>query len=510
MTSMHGAPERGSAVARGRFTETGRFGRMFPYLRSLTSFQPGPVALGRVGGRMDGGNPPPTDTSQDNPRIAAGYTFLGQFIDHDVTFDPTSVLEQQIDPHATRNFRTPALELDSVYGLGPGAQPYLYDQDHRGRLLLDPSGGDLPRNSQGRALIGDPRNDENVLVSQLHTLFLRFHNRVLDDHTDPAAGSDARFQEAQRLVRWHYQWLVLHEFLPRLVGRATVEDAVDRLPFRFADDRAFMPVEFSAAAYRFGHTQVRPGYRLSGDSAARPRGAVLFPDSPGAAASVGDLRGGRPVPEELRVDFDAFFGPTAQPSKLIDPRISTTLLRLPFSVVGPQAGTTTPPEDHPMVHSLATRNLQRGLDARLPSGQAVARRLKVPVLEDDVLWDGVEGGRGPAPLWFYVLREAEVMTGGRMLAGVGAQVVVRVLTAMLEADKASYVVQDPGWEPTLGPVDGRFTMSDLVNLTLGNTLGQEEVLDTSDATALLPATRTPVAAESGTGDRAGAPSTTEV
>ena len=135
MASMHGAPERGSAVPRGRFTETGRFGRMFPYLRSLHSFEPGPVALGRVGGRMDGGSPPPSDTSQNNPRIKAGYTFLGQFLDHDVTFDPTSVLEQQIDPQATRNFRTPALELDSVYGLGPGAQP-VGRVDERGHRLL--------------------------------------------------------------------------------------------------------------------------------------------------------------------------------------------------------------------------------------------------------------------------------------------------------------------------------------------------------------------------------------
>ena len=141
---------------------------------------------------------------------------------------------------------------------------------------------------------------------------------------------------------------------------------------------------------------------------------------------------------------------------------------------------------------MAATDTVKSLDAHLPSGQAVARRLRVPVLEDATLWDGVEGGRGPAPLWFYVLREAEVMTGGRMLAGVGAQVVARVFAAMLEADKASFLVQDPTWEPTLGPVPGRFTMSDLVYLTLGTSLGHEDVdALPGGATITLPSSRTP-------------------
>jgi hypothetical protein len=484
--AMHGFQDRGAYVPRGRFTETGRFGRMFPYLRTLYSFEPGPEALGRVGGRMDGGSPPPSDTTQDNPRIRAGYTFLGQFIDHDVTFDPTSVLEQQIDPQATKNFRTPALELDSLYGLGRGPQPYLYDQDAPGKFLLGGTDGDdLPRNSQGRALIGDPRNDENVLVSQLHLLFLKFHNKVFDTCTDESQPPDERFQTAQTLVRWHYQWLVVNEFLGRLVGADVIGRAIDDMPFRF-EHEAYMPVEFSVAAFRFGHSQVRPGYLLSDPaSPPPPRGALMFPDLPDAAVGVGDLRGGRPIPDQLQVDWAAFFGDAAQASKLIDPRISTTLLRLPFSVVGRQPGEPdTAGDDRPMIRSLATRNLQRGIDARLPSGQAVARHLCLPEIPDDELWDGVDGGTGPAPLWFYLLREAELQTDGHMLSGVGAQIVARVFAAMLEADKASYLVQDPYWEPTLGSEPGRFTMSDLVNFTLGTELGQEP------AVADLPAGRT--------------------
>jgi hypothetical protein len=132
---MHGFDNRGVNVPRGRYYQAGRFGRMFPELRSLKSFDPGPIDLGKVGSAMDGGNPPPSDTSQNNPRIKAGYTFLGQFLDHDLTLDATSQLEQQVDVSATTNFRTPALELDSVYGLGPAVQPQLYDREKPFRFV---------------------------------------------------------------------------------------------------------------------------------------------------------------------------------------------------------------------------------------------------------------------------------------------------------------------------------------------------------------------------------------
>jgi len=458
---MHGFEDRGWKVDPGRFAETGRFGRMFPELRSLTEFTPGPVALGAVDGPMDGDRTELGGTPQDNPRIKAGYTFLGQFIDHDLTLDATSVLEQQIDPGALRNFRTPAFELDSVYGLGPGVHPYLYEKRNPFRLLIGPDGGDLPRNHEERALIGDPRNDENIIVSQLHLLFLKFHNKVFDDHVVGVGGAQARFEAAQTMVRWHYQWIVLHEFLPRLVGTATIARVLRERPFRYPSD-AFMPLEFSVGAYRFGHTQVRPGYSLGED-----RRAVLFPEKPDAPVGR-DLRGGRAVPKELRVDWERFFGLTAQPSKLIDPLLSRPLLRLPESVIPPGV-----PDEH---RSLATRNLQRGLDARLPAGQTIANHLQIAALSETQIWDGVPGGDGLAPLWFYILREGEVLAGGRRLAGVGAEIVARVFVALLLADRASFLVQDPQWTPTLpSAVPGRFTMSDMVNLTLGKNLASEDV-----------------------------------
>ncbi|OQW35461.1 MAG: hypothetical protein A4E19_01485 [Nitrospira sp. SG-bin1] len=457
MQCLHGFDDRGLNVPLGRFNQPGRFGRMFPELRSLTAFDPGPVELGKVDGAMDGGNPGPGDTSQNNLRIKAGYTFLGQFIDHDLTLDTTSQLEQQVDVTATINFRTPALELDSVYGLGPAVQPHLYDRDKPFRLLLSPDGNDLPRNSQGTALIGDPRNDENAIIAQLHLIWLKFHNQVFEKEFAGMPVGRERFEAAQKLVRWHYQWLVVNEFLPRICGSKLVPNTVAYPSFEFKD-HAFMPVEFSVAAYRFGHSQTRPGYLLGRTGGIRA--AALFPDDPSIPNSVGDLRGFRPIPPELRIEWNTFFGPSAQPSKLVDTKLSRVMLRLPDGVV--------PPGTPDKFRSLATRNLQRGIDMRLPAGQHVARRLCIPKrLSENEIWttNGTKVGSGPAPLWFYVLREGEVRAKGRRLAGAGAAIVARTFIACLLADKASYLWQDPEWIPTLGK-NGRFTASDLVNYAL--------------------------------------------
>jgi Animal haem peroxidase len=470
---MHGFNYREPEVPRGRFNEPGRFGRMFPWLRSLKSFDPGPEALGKDGGPMDGGLV--FDPSQDNPRIKAGYTFLGQFIDHDLTLDTTSILERQVDVDGTTNFRTPAFELDSVYGLGPSVQPYLYVDGQPGPLLLHPNGEDLQRNTQGRAIIGDPRNDENSLISQLHLLFIKFHNKVYATEFPDIDEGKPRFEATQTFVRWHYQWLVLNEFLPRIVGTNLAAAEIAAPSFEFESSHAFMPVEFSVAAYRFGHSQVRPAYliRPPAGPGQPPAVAILFPALPNAPASVGDLRGFREIPAALRVDWSAFFGATAGQSKLIDTRISTPLLKLPTRVI-PESETVDRRK------SLATRNLQRGIDMRLPSGQTLAGHLGLTPLSEAEIWTNTVGtvqgtvGSGPAPLWFYCLREGEVLAAGHRLAGVGAAIVARTFVGLMKKDKASYLVQDPGFVPKIG-TGGRFTMTDLVNYTLGTSLPSEDL-----------------------------------
>src|SRR5215510_12964479 len=263
----------------------GKFGRMFRALRPATfgsTVEESEQNLLRLGEAMSADFDAPKDGKDDEESgIPALYTYLGQFIDHDLTFDPASSLQKQNDPDALVDFRTPRFDLDCVYGRGPDDQPYLYD-GHNHFLLGDPlSGGgdpgarDLARNqaTPRRALIGDPRNDENVIVSQLHGLFLRFHNRLVQENPQ------SPFAEIQRLVRFHYQFVVVNDFLPRIIHSSVIGALKshgrydrDKLQFFRWKNDPFMPVEFSVAAYRLGHSMVRPGYRLN-DNVLKP----IFP-----------------------------------------------------------------------------------------------------------------------------------------------------------------------------------------------------------------------------------------
>src|SRR5207249_2415770 len=189
MGRNHGGA-RGADLPRKSQSFEGRFGRMF---RALPPAELPENALRTLAGQMtaeaEAQPTPETEVDdEENQGISAGHTYLGQFIDHDLTFDPASSLQKADDPDALVDFRTPRFDLDCVYGRGPSDQPYLYE-DNGVRMLLgrkltgnadDPKARDVPRNSPEagpkRALIGDPRNDENVIVSQLHAAFLRFHN----------------------------------------------------------------------------------------------------------------------------------------------------------------------------------------------------------------------------------------------------------------------------------------------------------------------------------------------
>jgi hypothetical protein len=407
---------------------------------------------------------PGAANNPDNPNIPAGFTFLGQFIDHDLTFDPTSSLERQNDPEAIDNFRTPMFELDNIYGSGLAASPYLYDRSpqNRGKFLiekLDPSDpnskDDLPRNSQNIALIGDPRNDENTIVSQLHVAFLKFHNAVVDKLK--ASGNippSELFSEAQRLVRWHYQWIVLHEFLPHIVGQEVVTNIIKHSR-KFYDWRnePFIPVEFSVAAYRFGHSQVRPGYGMNDNFGAAIFDANQDPNNP----DPNDLSGGKRAPRRF-VKWSNFFqfegSPAPQASKRIDTTLSGPLFQLPFT--GPNL------PGNPS--SLAQRNLLRHLTFSLPSGQAVAKAMCIEPLSKDDLADVAQLGAGlerRTPLWFYILREADKRADGKTLGPVGGRIVAEVFIGILQGDRMSFLRQDPEWTPTLGQ-NGEFRMVDLL------------------------------------------------
>ncbi len=454
MTTHHGQLYlRDIVPPRSKYYASGRFGRLFPTLPPFATdtqkVRAALMELGKPGGIMDPGEA----DNPDNPNIAAGFTFLGQFLDHDITFDPTSSLERQNDPESISNFRTPAFELDSVYGAGRGASPHLYDQLQPGKLLVDAiAQNDLPRNSQNVALIGDPRNDENVIVSQLQLAFIKFHNATLDFVSQTIPDPNEAFEEAQRLVRWHYQWIILHEFLPHTVGQKVVDDIL-KYGRKFYDWRnePFIPVEFSVAAYRFGHSQIRPGYPANDDFRAPIFDATLDPDDP----DPDDLRGGKRADRRF-IKWSNFFelGGQVVPSKRIDTLLSPPLFALPF----------IPPNMPGNPRSLAQRNLLRHLTFSLPSGQRVAKAMRLKTLSPRDLKDVAKlGFDDHTPLWFYILREADKLGGGKTLGPVGGRIVAEVFIGLLEGDRMSYVRQNPDWVPELpGAKKGDFSMADLL------------------------------------------------
>jgi hypothetical protein len=485
----HGHAQLGESTPQSIFYDQGRFGRLFPTLPPFAADTPllrdALSDLGAKGGPMDAGDdlsdpitlitdPAKSAGNPDNPTMTAGFTFLGQFVDHDMTFDPTSSLARQQDPEAIRNFRIPALDLDNVYGGGPVASPHLYDatvDGGRTTLLIEeiPGSGavsvanttrfDVPRNSQRTALIGDPRNDDNVVVSQFHLALLRFHNQVVADvKAELGTGfTDGEiFAEAQRVVRWHYQWLVIHEFLARTVGAPLVDDVLENGPkhFKWRND-PYIPVEFSVGAYRFGHSQVRPSYRAnfgtSATDASQQFFALVFNPTASDPDDPDDLRGGRRAPRRF-IDWQTFFDfgdGRARPNKRIDTTLSTPL----FDLMGQPPGQDT---------SLATRNLLRNLTMKVPSGQRVAKAMNEPVLPAADLADLEDFHlQTRTPLWFYVLREADVMANGERLGPVGGRIVAEVIIGLIRGDRQSYPRQEPDWTPTYGTA-GSFSTVDLL------------------------------------------------
>jgi hypothetical protein len=324
------------------------------------------------------------------------------------------------------------------------------------------SGGerdDLQRNAQGRALIGDPRNDENLIVSQLQLLFVRFHAKVVDKvRKDRKLEGGELFAEAQRLVRWHYQWIVTHDFLDRIAGKPARDAAFAARRFFIWQSDPYMPVEFSGAAYRFGHSMVRPEYSLNESIVDIP--LFVDADKPGPLEHLG---GFRRLPGLWSVDWSFFFKTSSrkpQLSRRIDTHLSAPLFKLP---IGADAGR----------HALAQLNLRRGRALGLPSGQEVAGAMGVaPLTGADLGLDAIglpAAGKATlkaaTPLWYYLLREAE-LGGGEHLGPVGGTIVAEVLVGLLQGDPLSYLRQRPGWTPELpGAAAGEFTMADLVKFT---------------------------------------------
>jgi Animal haem peroxidase len=431
--------------------DVGMFGRLFPDLPPLALDPQRDLTLGRPGGPMDASaTEQPGADAEDNPRIAAGWTFFGQILAHDVTHDRNPLREKE-PVERIRNYRSPRLDLEVVYGSGPVGQPYLYSQKDSDKLLIGRNDrgepNDLPRNPEGLAIIGDPRNDTYIFISQLQVMLLKLHNLLVDIARAAGVPREDVFALAQQLARWHYQWIIIHEYLPMTVGEDLLQEVLLNEPRIYHPrERLFVPVEFSGAAFRFGHSQVRSRYDVNDGV----RGVPIFPD----------MVGQRPVTAALRPDWRRFFhvdGQDPQATKRVDIAYAGALVRLPRQLTGEL--------EHPEHASLAYRDLMRGSALELPSGEDVARALgERPLSRADL---GLPRGVCPSgtPLCYYVLREAEVETGGKHLGKIGGRLVAEVVVGLLRSDPTAYLNVQPDWKPTLGPNKDSFTMADLLRVT---------------------------------------------
>jgi Animal haem peroxidase len=538
--NAHGTTVRGLTLSRGSKFFGGQFGRMFRSLppadfgETDTETETNLLALGEK--MVAEPEEPRERPDPEESGIPAAYTYLGQFIDHDLTFDPASSLQQQDDPDGLVDFRTPRFDLDNIYGKGPDDAPYLYNSDKTfilGRKLSgagsNPKARDLPRSQPAdpanpdepvdptqpenldnarRAIIGDPRNDENVIVSQLQGLMLRFHNKLMSEDKGPKR---TRFQRVQTEVRFHYQWMVVNDFLPTIIWKPILQDVI---PHRYKTDpkeqnvRAFppkliyfdlthepvMPLEFSGAAYRFGHSMVRPGYRISETVPQLP----IFGDDEGSA-----LTGFHEFPDNWAIDWVRFadLAPLdAGNEKKEEDKVNQNRLQLAYkidtSLVDPLGKLPKREFDPPLslggkpLMSLAQRNLIRGWRLRLPSGQAVARSMGVepePIInigkftEEDKLTpitDISKAFDNNCPLWTYVLAETkEVMMtvktnqgdkqiATRQLGPVGGRIVAETFIGLLLADSTSYFSVNPIWKPSKANAQGHFGLREFVKTAL--------------------------------------------
>ncbi len=445
MTSPHGQGGLAGLDAyckRGHSHHDGdRFGRLFADLPPLFT---DPRVLENLG-RPDG---PMADDKAETTSVAVGLIFFGQFLDHDITLDISSSLDTVNDPATTGNVRTPSLDLDCIYGLGPDAQPYLYHADgpYQGVKLItgaehgtgDHRTDDLARVGEV-ALIGDFRNDENRAVSQVQLSMIRAHNRFCEDLHGTYQGK-ALYEKARERCSWHYQWCVVHDYLAKICGKPVVDRVLAAGRQVYKPCTPFIPVEFSVAAYRFGHAMVpmeiqfqkgNPRFELFGE--VYGRGFESIKD-PRAVADIHEL-------------FETHEGRQVQRASRCDTKLAKDLLKLSARVDSNR-------------QSLATRNMIRGQSFLLPSGESVARELGRDAAEIGQISAAARndepGLTAGTPLWYYILKEAEIIgreepdgsrSPGEGLGPVGATIVAETIIGLIELDSRSWLGSDRNWRP---------------------------------------------------------------
>jgi hypothetical protein len=437
--------------------------------------------LSRLGDSMRDRAPDGTNNSS----IHSGYTYLGQFIDHDLVFthisrqardltDSCMLGDSQLRPfelsyiyREVTNQRTAILELETIYG---GSEPAPRDPtDERlmalGRVVKHSGANpgiddrqDLPLFEEAASTgnrvprIGDPRNDQTVILSQLHVAFLRAHNAIVRK-------LNCTFDEAQLLLRQHYLWMIVHDFLmKRVAKKSVVENVLNSATPRYSPEpNFFLPLEFTSAAFRFGHSMIRRSYYLNDDlPGAELRDIFIL-------KAVKNPAGGSFVSLPLRkvVSWKEFLPAGENVARLLDTQMVEPLL----------AVLDAKEEIVPCETRLAVQDLKRGYMMSLPTGQAIAKHCDIVALTENQLLNACANVQqreillhSPllqrTPLWFYLLAEATAQEGGHRLGELGSYLVSEVLIGLVRRLPYSFI-NLPQWSPTLGLTPGEFGLKDL-------------------------------------------------
>ncbi|HZJ43172.1 MAG TPA: heme peroxidase family protein [Pyrinomonadaceae bacterium] len=438
-----------------------KFGRLFDQAKGLTDEERAQKVslLVRLGQEMNKEILPLPEDSN----IPSGYTYLGQFIAHEVTFDKTTNLQAiESDP---QSWRSPQLDLDSLYGNieDSNDREALYDKQNSGRLKVGVTHPqprlnkvfdcDLPRDNAGKALVGDPRNDENIAIAQMHLAFIKFHNKVVESLEKANVAKELIFDRAREKVVNSFHSIILNDFLPRLLDERILEEVRASRAQLFVDKTAsdlFMPLEFSAAAFRFGHSMVRSSYQWNAyhsDEISVPARLRQLMDQTEFSGSIGKPGGNLAIDSDWIIDWRRFFdfsslgypAPKSDSNKAgkIDRVFSLHLEKLPGFPHNGLAENLQP---------IMVRNLLRGFALDLPSGETVASKVPgaIPLQPDQLAGDSEEIKellnspllKGQTPLYYYILREAE-LNGGEKLGEVGSYIVAQTLIGLMQASKHS-------------------------------------------------------------------------
>ena len=407
--------------------------------------------------------------------IPAGYTYLGQFIDHEISRAVSVISEDEpINVDFMVNDRSPFFDLESIYGKGPICSPELYRSNTLLRVGItegENTGGvkkqfcnDLPRKTKtSLAEIIDDRNDENLIVAQTQVAFIKFHNAVVNSLKDD--NSLALFKEAREIVIRHFQWLVLYDFLPRIIEK-TVSDNVSENGNKYyfpTPQKPNIPIEFAGAAFRFGHSMVRISYEwnkvFSTTGTKSPLDLfdlMVFTGLHGLNLSKTEKR--EHLPSAWVVDWRRFFelpnpnGVKPNHACQIDTVLAPLLGNFPAS-----SG----------VGSLSFRNLHRGFSLNLPTGQTVAKSMGVTALTPTQLNQVLPASlqltfNTETPLWYYILAEAKLQGQGETLGEIGSRIVAESIFGLIKISPIS-ILRDSQWKPTLGQTKPEeFRMPDLL------------------------------------------------